>query len=36
MDSSGASLYESLGIEENLQKVLAEKGIDPMGYPVGI
>jgi tartrate dehydratase beta subunit/fumarate hydratase class I family protein len=36
MDASGASLYESLRIEENLQKVLAEKGIDPKGYPVVI
>jgi len=36
MDSSGASLYESLRIEENLQKVLAEKGIDPKGYRVVI
>jgi len=36
MDSSGASLYESLRIEENLQKVLAEKGIDSKGYPVVI
>jgi len=33
MDASGASLYESLRIEENLQKILAEKGIDPKGYP---
>ncbi len=36
MDASGASLYESLSIEENLQKVLAEKGVDPIGYPVVI
>ena len=36
MDSRGASLYETLRIEENLQKVLSEKGIDPKGYPVVI
>jgi len=36
MDSSGASVYDSLGIEENLQKIFAEKGIDPKGYRVVI
>jgi len=36
MDSHGRSLYDELGIEENLQKIYAEKGIDPAGYPVVI
>ena len=36
MDSYGRSVYEELGIEENLQKIFAEKGIDPKGYPVVI
>ena len=36
MDSHGRSLYDELGIEENLQKIYAEKGIDPRGYPVVI
>ncbi len=36
MDSHGRSLYDELGIEENLQKIYVEKGIDPKGYPVVI
>ena len=36
MDSHGRSLYDELGIEENLQKIYSEKGIDPDGYPVVI
>jgi len=36
MDSAGRSLYDELKIEENLQKIYAEKGIDPKGYPVVI
>lgn len=36
MDARGRSLYDELRIEENLQKIYAEKGIDPKGYPVVI
>jgi fumarate hydratase subunit beta len=36
MDSYGRSLYDELGIEENLRKIYLEKGIDPDGYPVVI
>ncbi len=36
MDSHGRSLYDELGIEENLRKIYVEKGIDPDGYPVVI
>ena len=34
MDSRGRSLYDELGIEENLRKLYTEKGIDPKGYPM--
>ncbi len=34
MDSRGRSLYDELGIEENLRKLYMEKGIDPEGYPM--
>src|SRR4030067_3330335 len=33
MDSRGRSLYDELGIEENLDQLYTEKGIDPKGYP---
>jgi fumarate hydratase subunit beta len=36
MDASGRSLYDELRIGENLQRIFAEKGIDPKGYPVVI
>lgn len=36
MDSHGRSLYDELGIEENLKKIYTEKGIDLKGYPVVI
>jgi fumarate hydratase subunit beta len=34
MDAGGRSLYDELRIGENLQRIFAEKGIDPKGYPV--
>ncbi len=36
MDARGRSLYDELRIGENLQRIFAEKGIDPKGYPVVI